>query len=302
MTLKGGSLLFSNLKYHIKVTFKNLFRNAWMTTASITTILVGLFIAGLVIILITNVNFFIDQVESELLIKVFLEKDLPQDQKVVLEERINNHPLVDAVRYIDTEEGKLILEEQFGKDADVLEGLDLDEILWDGYEITVYDAAQIKLVAQALESFEGIDEIVYGKEYISDMLRVTDIIKAVGIILALIVGVASTFVIFNTVRLTVFMRRDEISVMRYVGATNWFIRWPFILEGWIIGLLGALISSGALIFAYNKFAVWFVTNIQYVQVVPIDVVTKYILILLCTAGSVLGIFGSALSMRRFLKL
>ncbi len=273
-----------------------------MTTASITTILVGLFIAGLVIILISNVNYFVDQVESELLIKVFLEKDLPLDQKVLLEERIDNHPLVESIRYLDTEEGKKVLEEQFGEDADVLEGLDLDEILWDGYEITVYDAAQINLVAQALDDFEGIDEIVYGKEYISDLLRMTEIVKSVGLILAFIVSIASTFVIFNTVRLTVMMRKDEISIMRYVGATNWFIRWPFILEGWIIGLLGALLASGGLIWAYNKVAVWFVNNVQYVQIVPIDSVTKNVLIILCAGGSILGIFGSTLSMRRFLKL
>jgi cell division transport system permease protein len=288
--------------HHIKVALRNLFRNAWMTTASITTILVGLFIAGLVIILISNVNYFVDQVESELLIKVFLEKDLPLDQKVILEERIGSHPLVEGVRYIDTEEGKKIIQEQFGEDADVLEGLDLDEILWDGYEITVYDANQINLVAQALEEFEGIDEIVYGKEYISDLLRMTEIVKSVGIVLALIVSIASTFVIFNTVRLTVMMRKDEISIMRYVGATNWFIRWPFILEGWIIGLLGALLASGGLIWAYNKVAVWFVNNIQYVQIVPIDIVTKNILIVLCVGGSILGVFGSTLSMRKFLRL
>jgi cell division transport system permease protein len=273
-----------------------------MTTASITTILVGLFIAGLVIILIANVNFFIEQVESELLIKVFLEKDIPTDQRVILEERIGNHPLVDTVRYVDTEEGRMILQEQFGDDADVLEGLDLDEILWDGFEITVYDAAQITLVAQAVENFEGIDEIVYGKEYVSDLLRVTEMINYIGVILAIIVSIASTFVIFNTVRLTVLMRKDEISIMRYVGATNWYIRWPFILEGWIIGLLGALIASGALIWAYNKFAVWFVTNIQYVRIVPINLVTQYVLIALCVGGSILGIFGSTLSLRRFLKL
>jgi len=300
--LKGVFLLFYNAMHHIKVALRNLFRNAWMTTASITTILVGLFIAGLVIILISNVNYFVDQVESELLIKVFLEKDLPLDQKVILEERIGSHPLVEGVRYIDTEEGKKIIQEQFGEDADVLEGLDLDEILWDGYEITVYDANQINLVAQALEEFEGIDEIVYGKEYISDLLRMTEIVKSVGIVLALIVSIASTFVIFNTVRLTVMMRKDEISIMRYVGATNWFIRWPFILEGWIIGLLGALLASGGLIWAYNKVAVWFVNNIQYVQIVPIDIVTKNILIVLCVGGSILGVFGSTLSMRKFLRL
>ncbi len=294
--------MFYNAIHHIKIAFRNLFRNAWMTTASITTILVGLFIAGLVIILISNVNYFVDQVESELLIKVFLEKDLPLDQKVILEERLESHPLVETVRYIDTEEGKKIIQEQFGEDADVLEGLDLDEILWDGYEITVYDAEQINLVAQALEDFEGIDEIVYGKEYISDLLRMTEIVKSVGIVLAFIVSIASTFVIFNTVRLTVMMRKDEISIMRYVGATNWFIRWPFILEGWIIGLLGALLASGGLIWAYNKLAVWFVNNIQYVQIVPIDIVTKNVLIVLCAGGSILGIFGSTLSMRKFLRL
>lgn len=299
---KGVSLLFYNAMHHIKIALRNLLRNAWMTTASITTILVGLFIAGLVIILISNVNYFVDQVESELLIKVFLEKDLPLDQKVILEERIDNHPLVESIRYLDTEEGKKILEEQFGEDADVLEGLNLDEILWDGYEITVYDAAQINLVAQALDDFEGIDEIVYGKEYISDLLRMTEIVKSVGLVLAFIVSIASTFVIFNTVRLTVMMRRDEISIMRYVGATNWFIRWPFILEGWIIGLLGALLASGGLIWSYNKIAIWFVNNIQYVQIVPIDIVTKNVLIILCAGGSILGVFGSTLSMRRFLKL
>lgn len=287
---------------HFRTAFRNLIRNSWMTTASISTVMVGLFIAGLVVMLIYNVDYFVEQVESELVIKVFLETGLPIDQKALLEERIRTHPMVEAVRYIDKEEGMNILRNQFGDDADVLEGLDLEELLWDGYEITVADAKQIGIVAEALKDFTGIEEIVYGREYITDILRVTDMIRWIGLGLAVAVGVASTFIIFNTIRLTVLMREDEITIMRYVGATNWFIRWPFILEGWLIGLFGAMFAGGILVLAYQKFALWFSGIIQYVQVVSPDVINIQLFLILGAGGSLLGILGSTLSMRKFLRL
>ncbi len=294
--------MISNSIYHFRVALRNMFRNGLMSMASITTIVVGLFIAGLVVILIANVNYLMEQVENELLIKVFLERDLTEDSRNLLEERIRSHPLVNTVRYIDKEEGKAILEKQFGEEAYVLEGLDLDRILWDGFEITVHESAQIVLVARALSGFEGIEDIIYGKEYISDLLRIANTVRTVGTILALVIGIASTFVIFNTVRMTVLMRQDEIAVMRYVGASNWFIRWPFILEGWLIGLIGASLSAGALIYLYRQISEQFVQYVSYLALVPIDTVTQYLLLALTIGGSLLGILGSTLSMRKFLKL
>ena len=287
---------------HFGTAFRNLGRNSWMTSASIATVTVGLLIAGLVVMLIYNVNLFVSTVESELVIKVFLELDTTPQEREALEENLANHPLITDVRYVDKAEGMAILRQQFGDDAEVLDGLDLEALIWDGFEITTVDARQIAIVAEAITDLDHVEEVVYGREYISDILDATEMIKLIGLGLALAVGIASTFVIFNTIRLTVLMRHDEISIMRYVGATNWFIRWPFILEGWIIGICGALVASGVLIYAYDQFVIWLVEMIPYLQMVPVQTIAGQLVVILVGSGSVLGVLGSTLSMRRFLRL
>ncbi len=294
--------MFYKMGNHLRNACRNLWKNSWMTTASISTVMVCLLIAGIVVLLISNVNSFVNQVESELDIKVFLESGLPLDDKALLEEKIRAHPMVHQVQYIGKDQGIELLRDQFGEDAEVLDGLDLEALIWDGYEISVQDAAQIAIVAEAIKDFKGIEEVVYGREYIADILNVTDIVRWIGLGLAVAVGIASTFVIFNTIRLTVLMRQDDITIMRYVGATNWYIRWPFILEGWLIGLLGSMFAGGLLIWAYKQFTLWFAGIIQYVQVVPTTVISTRLFIILAVGGSFLGIFGSTISMRKFLKL
>ena len=302
MMLEEDTAVFYKMGNHLKTAFRNLIRNSWMSTAAISTVMVCLLIAGTVVLLISNVNYFVDQVESELVIKVLLEDNIALDDKALLEERIRIHPMVNEVRYIDKEEGIELLKKQFGDNSAVLDGLDLNQYISDGYEVKVKDSAQISIVAEALKEFKGIEEIVYGKEYIADIINVTNIIRLVGIGLAIAVAIASTFVIFNTIRLTVLMRSDEITIMRYVGATNWYIRWPFILEGWLIGLFGSLVAGGILVYAYKQFAIWFSSLIQYVQVVPTTTINLQLWVFLAIGGSFLGIFGSTISMRKFLKL
>ena len=276
--------MFYKMGNHLRTACRNLWKNSWMTTASISTVMVCLLIAGIVVLLISNVNSFVNQVESELDIKVFLESGLPLDDKALLEERIRAHPMVHQVQYIGKDQGIELLRDQFGEDAEVLDGLDLEALIWDGYEISVQDAAQIAIVAEAIKDFKGIEEVVYGREYIADILNVTDIVRWIGLGLAVAVGIASTFVIFNTIRLTVLMRQDDITIMRYVGATNWYIRWPFILEGWLIGLLGSMFAGGLLIWAYKQFTLWFAGIIQYVQVVPTTVISTRLFIILAEIG------------------
>jgi len=282
--------------------FRSLWRNGWMSVASIGTVTITLFIFGLFYLLVLNTNYIASTVESDVEIAAFLNVNLPEESVKEVGERLNKIMGVGEVTFVPKEKSLEQLTKTFGRDHDLVAALDGKNPLPDYYRIKTVDPSQIGTVARLIGRMVEVDEVRYGQEYIEKLFAVTHWIRIAGIALMVLLSAAAVFLIATTIRLTVFARRREIAIMRLVGATNWFIRWPFVLEGTFLGLIGASIAVLMLLFSYLGVIEQLRTAIPFMPLMTDTVLLKQLLIGMILAGVALGICGSTLSLRRFLKV
>jgi cell division transport system permease protein len=286
-------------RYYLRETFTSLVRNGWLSLASMGTVAVSLLILGFSLLLILNANRIADSLESMLEISVFLEDGTKEEQVKKLGENIKLMPGVKEVEFIPKEKALENMRKSYG--ADKLEALDYNP-LPDAFRVKTADPRQVSVIAGDISKFTGVKEVLYGQGLVEKLLVVTRSIRIAGWVAMVILGAAAVFLISVTIRISVFSRRKEIGIMKFLGATNWFIRFPFLLEGMILGVAGALLAAIIVYYGYF-FAVERISSLmpffplvnQFSEVLPV-----YISIL--GLGLVIGAFGSALSVRRFLKV
>ena len=231
MRLKTG-------EYFIQEVFHSLRRNNWMTFASIGTVAVSLFVLGVFLILVLNMNRLAGMLESQVQISVYLEDHLTDREKRQIGYDIESLQGIDTVTYVDREEAKARLAERLGDQKYLLDALSEDNPLPDAFEVTVTTPSVVESAAEAIDSLQGVEEAKYGQDVVEHLFDITRLMRIFGFVLMGLLGGATLFIISNTIRLTVFARRREIAIMKYVGATDWFIRWPFLLEGVVLGCIG----------------------------------------------------------------
>jgi len=209
---------------------------------------------------------------------------------------------VGTLTFVSKEEGLKSLEERFGKDTNLLQALGGNNPLPDMYRIKAAEATQVPALASAAQGIQGVEKVRYGQGMVEKLLPLTGWPRTVGLIVIIAVSLAAIFLIATSIRLTVFARRREIGIMKLVGATNWYIRWPFFLEGMIIGLVGALIAVGTLHFFYLQLVKNVALTINFVSVMYDQSVLFTIYRNLLFMGTLIGAMGSAISLHRFLKV
>jgi len=293
----------STAKYFIKDAFVNLRRNATVSTASMATVAATLFILGIFLLTVLNVNRGIVNVESKVEVKVFLKDDITEAQKAALETQIKS---VDGVVKVSFETKAQALEnfkKQLGEqNQSLVEGLEKDNPMPNSYIVKVNDPEAVTNVVNGITGMAGIDSIKDGREIVDKILSITNTIKWVGsVIFVILIGV-SLFLIGNTIKIIVYSRRREIGIMKYIGATDWFIRWPFIIEGVLLGISGALIANILLFYAYKLAYAKITSGLLMMQLVPVYYVSTYILALFIFFGAAIGAAGSILSIRKFLAV
>lgn len=292
---------------HLREGFKSIVRNGWMSFASIASIMISLFILGVFILLSINANHLADQLESDVKISVYLEVNLPQENVDAMGRKLESLPGVWKVKYIPKEEGLEYLREKLG---DVLEGTEEDNPLMDAYEVEVEEPREIDQVAErilALDSAKAEPEIFkinYGKETVEAMFKVTEGIRNVGFVLVALLAITAVFLIANTIKLTIIARENEISIMKLVGATNGFIRWPFFIEGALLGLIGSIIPVSVILFGYWKLEQAEALSLKLLMFdfKPFADIVVPVAGLLIGLGMIIGIWGSILSVRKSLKV
>ena len=236
--------------YLIGEGFSNVFKNKKSTGASLMIMCATMIIFGIFLILGENINHFVDQVKSEQGFQVFLKTDATDEEVQKVGEEIRKIDGVSTAEYKDKEYALNTMKEKLGDRAELIEGYGPDYFP-PSYVVTLTDLNMSKDVQNKIMKFDNVTKITSSDQTVSTLLGLARGIKLVtGIILALLI-VISIFIISNTIKLTVHARRKEISIMKYVGATNNFIRWPFIVEGIIIGVVAALISIMLLGVLYN---------------------------------------------------
>lgn len=295
MKLKTG-------EYFIQEVFHSLRRNNWMTFASIGTVAVSLFVLGVFLILVLNMNRLAGMLESQVQISVYLEDHLTDREKRQIGYDIESLQGIDSVTYVDRETAKERLKERLGDQKYLLDALSDDNPLPDAFEVTVTTPSVVESAAGAIDAMQGVEEAKYGQDVVEHLFDITRLMRIFGFVLMGLLGGATLFIISNTIRLTVFARRKEIAIMKYVGATDWFIRWPFLLEGIVLGCIGGFIAAVALRSFYAAMAAKIYSTLAFFPLMPQYPFMNYVTLAILLAGIVIGAIGSVISLKRFLRV
>lgn len=253
-------------------------------------------------ILVLNMNRLAGMLESQVQISVYLEDHLTDREKRQIEYDITSLQGIDTVKYVDRDEAKTRLQERLGDQKYLLDALSDDNPLPDAFEVTVTTPAVVESAASAISAMSGVEEAKYGQDVIEHLFDITRLMRIFGLVLMLLLGAATLFIIANTIRLTVFARRKEIAIMKYVGATDWFIRWPFLLEGIVLGCFGGIIAAVALRSFYAAMAAQIYSTLAFFPLLPQYPFMNYVTLAILGSGIVIGAIGSLISLKRFLRV
>ena len=262
---------YNRLGYLIGEGFSNVFKNKKSTGASLMIMCATMIIFGIFLILGENINHFVDQVKSEQGFQVFLKTDATDEEAQKVGEEIRAVDGVSTAEFKDKTYALNTMKEKLGDKSELIDGYGADYFPT-SYVVTLTDLNLSKDVQEKILKIENVDKITSSDKTVSTLLSLAKGIKLVtGIILVLLI-IISIFIISNTIKLTVHARRKEISIMKYVGATNNFIRWPFIVEGMIIGIFASIISILIVGMVYNLLAKQ-VVNSQFMQVINMSLIS-----------------------------
>ena len=293
----------SSIAYFWKEGIHNIFLHGFMSFAAVSVIVVCLLITGSVTLISYSVDLNILKLQQESEIAIYIDENVPTETARGLQSTIEAIPNVADAEF---ESGGDALEDfrvSLGENAVLLDGYSAENSpLRDGYYITMKDVALVDETIDALEEIDGVANIVVKEEVINKLLQVQRVFRTVAATLIVALGLISVFIISNTVKLAMFARRDEISIQKMVGATNSFIRWPFIIEGMLLGLLASLIAFGLEWWIYSELTALLSSEMSSFTMAAFEDV-KF-LVLGCFAGSsvLVGVCGSALTIRRFMDV
>lgn len=295
--------MLSSLIYNIKQGFVQIFRNRGMSLASIFSIVAMLLILGLFFVITVNINLFTEVVKQDYdQLEVYLLDETSKADAEQLMAEIKKQDGVSDVEYRSKKEALEILKQRWGESGYLLDSLGKNP-LPASILISVDSLDNAGAVAQFAGSLEGVDDIQYYQETVDKLTKITNFLQIGALVIMAFLVVVSVVVVSNTVKLTVFARAKEIRIMKYVGATNWFIRGPFLAEGIIIGVLAALISTGLIALIYSELIESIGPQILAIVSSPLisaGYMTGNMVIIFIALGASIGAWGSIISMRRFL--
>ena len=289
--------------YSLKQSFKQIKRNKGMTFTSTFAITAMLIILGMFFMVIININTAAEMIKSDYNnIEVFMKDNVTESQLEQSVKEVSDWSDVETAEIRTKAEAMEILKLRWGENGYMLEGLDRNP-LPNSIVITVDNLEHSDSVISKLEKLDGVEDISYYKDTVDKLLSATKGFQVAAVVTIIFLIIVSTVVVSNTVKLTVFNRSEEIEIMKYVGATNWFIRAPFLLEGIIIGLVSALLSAGLISLIYESVIGVIGDDIALMlsmPLVPTGFISFNLVWIFLALGVSIGAWGSIISMRRFL--
>lgn len=289
--------------YSLKQAVTQVNRNKTMTFTSLFSITAMLLILGMFFILVVNVNLLTENAKDQFdMVEVYLLDEATEEQVSDIIDSAESLAYTDTVEFLGKDDAMAEMQARWGENGYLLEGLQ-ENPLPRSVRITLKNIEDSQQLVDYVSDFDGIERVKYNQSEINKILKITNSIQVGALVIIVFLIVVSIIVVSNTVKLTVLARGREISIMKYVGATNWFIRGPFLIEGMIIGILAALISSGVICGLYSlvtanlseQMLVLFSTGL-----VPVSFMTENLIIIFLALGVSIGAMGSMISMRRFL--
>ncbi|MBP3832090.1 MAG: permease-like cell division protein FtsX [Clostridia bacterium] len=296
---------YNVLTYLIGEGFSNVFKNKKQAMTSIGMMCVTMLIFGVFFVIGENLNHFVDQVQAEQGIQVFMKLDSTDEQITTLKQELHAIEGINTVDVISQAQALQQVKERFGDKAYLLEGHD-ESIFQVSFIVTLTDLSKSSKIQDQISHLSNVEEIRSSNETISTLVKIAKGIRIATYVISICLIIFAIFIIANTIKLTVHARRREISIMKYVGATNSFIRWPFAVEGMIIGIISGAISTALLAGLYTLA----VNNDGFVKIISkmgltllhfTDILNLVVLVYL-VLGIGIGVLGSTISMRKYLKV
>ena len=291
------------ISFFVREAFGSLRRNYFMTIAALVTVFLSIVVLGGVLVFVYTTDALLKEVEQKVEITVYLKTDPDPSQTQIdaLQTQILGWPEVKSSVFVSKQDALDRLKKDFADNPEILEGL-TGNPLPASFEIALVDPQAVDKVAARFDGNSIVDEVRYGKEIADKLFSFTSQFRNFLLGFIVLLGVVSVLLISNTIRLSIFARKREVEIMKLVGATNWFIRWPFIIEGVTVGLIGAVLAA-VVVLVLNSFLIGRISTSLTFMTVPLDAV-PYVAVtaILLAVGVVIGALGSGLGLRRFLKV
>ncbi len=294
----------NNLRYFISQAMRSFVRNGLMSVTSIFTVLCCMLILGLFMVISINVDYIAAQIQDQCQLQAFVEENTPASKLAQIQIQLEAVPNVASAELFTKEDALDYMRGVFGENADALDGLEDDNPFRDSFKVSLTDLSQSQATMEQLKLVANIASVETDQATADNVLSVTTTLRNISFWIMLILGLVSIFIIANTIKLAVYARRKEINVMKFVGATNWFIRWPFIFEGIIIGIIGAIIAFGLISWGYVAATGW-MGSIMLMDMFTLKTYSELWWILLVSfiaIGTFIGAVGSGFSLRKHLDV
>lgn len=296
---------FSTITRHIREGIKSTLRNGWMSVAAIGAVVITLILVGTFIAVIFNINHMAKQVENDVEIKVLIELTADEEEILKLGKQLEEIEAVETVTFNTKEEELTELITGMGDHGDVWRMFENDNNpLNHAYVVKTTNPKDTEVVAEQIKSLPNIYRVIYGEEFISKLFEFFKYARTIGVVLVVGLVLTAVFLISNTIKLTIMARSREIGIMKLVGATNGFIRWPFFVEGIILGVVGSIIPIALIATVYNILvnSVSGQTDYKFVQLLPTYPFMLQLSAVILSIGIFIGMWGSVMSVRKFLKV
>lgn len=290
-----------SLRFGVRQTLRSVRQNALMSLASIMTVALSLMVVGIFGLIAVNLDHIAQAAERQVEVTAFIKDDLAQPAVDILAGQIKAVAGVTKVTFVSKEEALTRLKAVFN-DPDLLAEVEQQNPLYRSFEVGTDKPEAIKPAAAAIAKLPGVLKTTYKQELVDKLFRITRGIRVAGAAVMIALLLAMIMIISNTIRITVFARRREIGIMKLVGATDTFIRWPFVCEGMFLGIVGSVVTAIILWISYSWAWNGLQRSLPFIPIVPKQPLLLNMTLLVVAAGVVIGAVGSAMSLRRFLRV
>ena len=291
-----------NFGYLLREGFKNLWKNRTMSIASIGVLIACLLLTGCATLVSVNLTSIMASIEGNNSISIYLEDGLPALSAIQVGDQIRDIENINSCTFVPKDDALAEMIESLGEDGVILEGLDGDDnFLPDAYTISMHDLNLYDDTIAQIKAIEGVDHFTDYSDIAGKLASIDFVVRVASLAIILVLAIVSLFIISNTVKVTMFSRRTEISIMKSVGATNGFVRIPFIVEGMIIGLISGGISAAVLYTTYDWVVMQLYSIVPFLTAVDIDPYVINIFVAYAVVGALFGLFGGGISIGKYLN-
>ena len=296
------AMRFSTKQYFIKETYKSIRRNGFMSFASISTVAVSLLVLGMFLMIFLNTNNLAQYLENQVQISVYMQDSATDKELASVKDKLTKMPGVVKVTQVNKQQALERFKKRLGDQEQLLTSLGKENPFPNSFEVQVDNPDRIKVLTPQIGQLPKVETAKFGQEVVEHLFQLTKILRLGGIVLVVFLAMATLFIISNTIRLTVFARRKEVIIMKYVGATDWFIRWPFLLEGMTLGFFGAVVAFVLINSIYASLLDRIHATLAFLPLLPTSPLLLYVDLFLLAAGTGIGALGSYISLRKFLRV